>query len=78
VAAVEPERVEILRLVLLALAAQEVHVVLRQVRLTALARGHFHRQGGQVLALDPGIQVGRREGQPAVDDSHAAECSRAV
>ena len=67
------EGLQIRRLVLLALGAEQVDVVLGDVRALALATRDLERKRRQVLALDVRVQVGGREGQATVYELHGGE-----
>jgi hypothetical protein len=64
------ERGQIRRLVLLALAAQQVGGVVGSMRALAVTARDLALERGQVLARDVVVEVGGREGQAEFQDLH--------
>ena len=76
--ALRAQRGQVCSLVLLALAPQEIDVILRHVRPRAGAARDLERQRREVRALDVVVEVGGREAQAAVARLHQPKTTSAA
>jgi hypothetical protein len=74
-AALGPQALEIGALVLLALAPQELGLLVGDLRLRAAAPRDLERERREVGALDVVVQVGGREGEVPGDGAHGSGVS---